>query len=399
MTRINTGKILGAFFRTAGRGIDASSSPGWPSPPPRRRTPARSGSSSSSGSRPRPNRSTTSSTRPQFQLHTLLTEQRHPKTWSLGERIADGHGGRAADALRRGRGHRGARSRRSPRTAPRSKRSPRRSRAPSWTSGASTSTAAARPAGWPSRWRASFWRPVLAKVKAERDALGEAPRPRSARPSRTAHRRDDRRRPRPHQLARRLRGPAAHRPAPARRPEHPQGRRRDRGHRRRRDLLGHRDGPRRARRMEIRPGLRSGASRKKLLFRLQQPRRPAPALRPQPRACSTSPGITKINLTTGPAGDHRLDPDAGDDERDVRPRRGARDGGRAGPRAAASREEELARRASAANSTLEGRLSDIRRAPRGGQAERAGAGQADRRSKRGRLRGAGRFSTYFAGRA
>ena len=28
-------------------------------------------------------------TKTQFQLHTLLTEQRHPKTWPLGERIRE----------------------------------------------------------------------------------------------------------------------------------------------------------------------------------------------------------------------------------------------------------------------------------------------------------------------
>ena len=28
-------------------------------------------------------------TKTQFQLHTLLTEQRHPKTWPLGERVRE----------------------------------------------------------------------------------------------------------------------------------------------------------------------------------------------------------------------------------------------------------------------------------------------------------------------
>ena len=46
----------------------------------------------------------------QFQLHTLLTEQRHPKTWNLSERIADGYGRRAENAVLRRRGRRGPRS-------------------------------------------------------------------------------------------------------------------------------------------------------------------------------------------------------------------------------------------------------------------------------------------------
>ena len=40
----------------------------------------------------------------QFQLHTLLTEQRHPKTWNLGERVRKDTAAGSADALRRGRG-------------------------------------------------------------------------------------------------------------------------------------------------------------------------------------------------------------------------------------------------------------------------------------------------------
>ena len=123
-----------------------------------------------------------------------------------------------------------------------------------------------------------------------------------------------------HQLARRFRRPSAHREAPASRPGHPEGRRRHLRHRGRRDVIGHRDRVGGARRVAERAGIRSCREPQESLFRLQQPRRPAAAVRQEPKRAPRAGRTTKINLTTGPqavTGSTRM---PGDDDRDLRHR-------------------------------------------------------------------------------
>ena len=115
----------------------------------------------------------------QFQLHTLLTEQRHPKTWNLGERICRD----TADGLRmllsvdediavRLRTLASDSAALESLVAASSGRSSPGRR--------STSTAAAPPGVWPSRWRApSGGR--SGGVKADAENLAEAPGARLAR--------------------------------------------------------------------------------------------------------------------------------------------------------------------------------------------------------------------------
>ena len=261
-------------------------------------------------------------TRRQFQLHTLLTEQRHPKTWTL-EREDPRRTPRPACAC----------SRRSTTTSrPSLGRAGRRSRRPStsWPPRSVEALAERRKiyvygCGATGRlakqMESAFWRPFWRRVKADAEDLGQGSRAGSTRPSR-------RRsigemtggRPGPDQLARGLRGPPAHRPPPAPGPRHPQGRRRHLRHRGRRDVLGHRRPSWRALdAVEGRPGLRPRSEPQAPLLRLQQPRRPAAAVRAEPQG-PRGAGHHQDQPDDRAAGHHRLDPDAGHDDRDVRRR-------------------------------------------------------------------------------
>ncbi len=206
-------RVIGLGLLALGLSLSAAGRPAQDIAAPAA-APATGRSCGSWASTPRPSPSTTSSTRPQFQLHTLLTEQRHPKTWTLSERIrTDTEAGLRmllavdADVTARlealagqaaGPGPDGRRDRQGPGRAAQDLRLRLRGHRPAGQADGEHLLAA-----------------VLAPAEGRRRGLGQSPRtPRPGRRGR-ADRRDDRRRPGPDQLARRVRGSPAHRPAPA----------------------------------------------------------------------------------------------------------------------------------------------------------------------------------------
>ena len=270
-------------------------------------------------------------TKTQFQLHTLLTEQRHQKTWYLGERIQkDTVAGlrmlsSVDDDIRAKMDELAA--------APEALEQAARAVEPAILGRQEDLRLRLRrdgPAGQTDGERVLA--PVLARVKADEDIWRKVA---GRHPGRGGYRgqldrRDDRGGPGPHQLPRGLRGPPAHRAAPAPGPGHRQGRRRHLRHRGRRDVVGHRDGPGGARRVEGGAGLRSRREPQEPLFRLQQSGRPAAAVRPEPKRARRA-RHHQDQPDDGAPGHHRIDADAGDDDRDLCRRDGHRDGRRAGP--------------------------------------------------------------------
>ncbi len=253
------------------------------------------GSCASWASTPRPNRWTTSVNKTQFQLHTLLTEQRHPKTWNpraSGSRRTPQAGLRmlfAVDEDVAGQARAMAAERR-----PLDRARRRAIEAAVLAKRKSMSTAAAPRGGWPSRWRASFWRPFWRKVKPRPKIWSKLAGGLVAGDRGRARRRDDRRRPGPDQLPRGFRGPPAHRP-----PAAP-----DRGMPAGDVVICVTEGGETSRSSARSWGPRAvdGAARlrparkpEEPLLYLQQPRRQAPALRAQPeghRGSRASPRST-----------------------------------------------------------------------------------------------------------
>ena len=203
------------------------------------------------------------------------------------------------------------------------------------------------------------------------------------------------RRPGPHQLARRLRGPAAHRPAPARGPGRPEGRPRHLRHRRRRDVLGHRDRPRRARPMEgrARASTRAKAG-KQLYFVYNNPDDKLRAVRAQPQGARGA-GHHQDQPDHRAAGHHRLDPDAGHDDRNVRRGQRPRDGRRARPAPVPRRRRRWPGSGFARGDDRSTPACEVRRrsSPRSSERVPALARLTDLEA---RPTPAGSFSTYFA---